>query len=602
MTQQQQGRVLSRTPGSKALIGRQYATNEDIRESDPRDDRGLTPYSGLGLLGRSGQGHMKEPALAAATTARVHSIPTGAGANNLWAVFLTYDTNTEVRKITGVSNSPDGVDITWSGGLTYAHAAGDAVMFIDKPVLNVKWWGATGDGSTDDSTAINRCIAQAEAATGETHYATGLAAQVDFPAGQYAIGSALDEWPKYINIYGQGSGLTVFKLTASGAKISIANTTDTNQRGGEIGGFTIDGNSTGTNGLYIGKAIQRQFVDIIVTGCAGDGIIIEGAQNNRFANVNSEANGTSGAGSGLVLDYGAGNNLFERCEFGDNEEYNVEIRQSGASPSGAFSVPSSNRFIGCVIERYNASMSGAIYQGNGRLNAFDMCDISLAGATGAISTVVLRRADTAKASNNLRFRSCNFSGDADYTTVFDCGGSSGYGVSLVLEGYNFFENHDTLFSVDDNTDVFVSGLFNDWSASSITTLFTNSGSNTYNQTVRSRFRNQVGLFAETASTDSVLEYFVRGDTYAALQLINRAIRLYDGSSSSYVGLSRTTKAGVNALACTAAIGVQGTNATIFAGTGAPTVGAADGSLFLRTDGAAGSTIYARVGGSWSAIA
>jgi hypothetical protein len=45
-----------------------------------------------------------------------------------------------------------------------------------------------------------------------------------------------------------------------------------------------------------------------------------------------------------------------------------------------------------------------------------------------------------------------------------------------------------------------------------------------------------------------------------------------------------------------------TNPTVQAGPGAPTLALANGSIWQRTDGAAGSTLYARVAGAWSAIA
>ena len=44
----------------------------------------------------------------------------------------------------------------------------------------------------------------------------------------------------------------------------------------------------------------------------------------------------------------------------------------------------------------------------------------------------------------------------------------------------------------------------------------------------------------------------------------------------------------------------GTEITIRVGTGVPAHTATNGSLFLRTDGAGGSTFYVREGGAWVA--
>lgn len=48
------------------------------------------------------------------------------------------------------------------------------------------------------------------------------------------------------------------------------------------------------------------------------------------------------------------------------------------------------------------------------------------------------------------------------------------------------------------------------------------------------------------------------------------------------------------------ISVEVGTASITSGTGAPTAPEPDGSIYLRTDGAAATTLYVRVGGAWLA--
>ena len=66
-------------------------------------------------------------------------------------------------------------------------------------VLNVKLYGATGDGSTDDTTAVQAAIADAAAAT-----STGIAT-VYFPPGDYKVSTTI-ELEKNMRLLGTGSG------------------------------------------------------------------------------------------------------------------------------------------------------------------------------------------------------------------------------------------------------------------------------------------------------------------------------------------------------------------------------------------------------------
>jgi hypothetical protein len=87
------------------------------------------------------------------------------------------------------------------------------------PVFNVKNFGATGNGSTDDTTALKAAYASLVAAGGGTLY---------FPIGTYCISSAL-QWgnggpalvsvPQIISVIGQGSGGSVTLLDPPSASV-----------------------------------------------------------------------------------------------------------------------------------------------------------------------------------------------------------------------------------------------------------------------------------------------------------------------------------------------------------------------------------------------
>jgi hypothetical protein len=103
--------------------------------------------------------------------------------------------------------SPGRYDIAPSG------AAGKTVDIVSSdtlPFLNVKEFGARGDGVTDDTAAIQTAINTAQSAGGGTVY---------FPAGQYLITSALTITAQYVHLRGANDHL----WTPGGTTIIVGN-------------------------------------------------------------------------------------------------------------------------------------------------------------------------------------------------------------------------------------------------------------------------------------------------------------------------------------------------------------------------------------------
>lgn len=193
--------------------------------------------------------------------------------------------------------------------LTWAEADANFTNLNTKlaEFISVKDSGATGDGATDDTTAIQSAITLALASTtGATLY---------FPPGIYLISSTLTadgtlNSSAKLNIAGAGIGATTIKCKAGFSGSSIlhfgpgASSTTRTTLGG-VRNLSLDGNNLGTvAGLYIRNAYRCVFENLSIDNCVGDGLYTSGHtsgvagdpcnQGNVFSNIYSRANSKTG--------------------------------------------------------------------------------------------------------------------------------------------------------------------------------------------------------------------------------------------------------------------------------------------------------------------
>lgn len=205
----------------------------------------------------------------------------------------------------------------------YVHDRGGQVF----DVRNSLDFGAVGDGTTDDTSAIAAAIAAAEAVQGT----------VFVPPGTYLITSQLTlSGPGGLTGAGGNPGssgaATVFLCGSSSAGILVAGP-------GTYEGFCVDADGTATAPLQVGTlsggdatdvSSYSTFVDVWVTGSAANGWTIYGSQANSFYDCGA----TGSADDGLYVDGGAGGLCFWGFVESGSGRYGVHAGTSVTGGSG----------------------------------------------------------------------------------------------------------------------------------------------------------------------------------------------------------------------------------------------------------------------------
>lgn len=168
----------------------------------------------------------------------------------------------------------------------------DAASKTRQPVVNVKDFGAKGDGTTDDTKAFQHLIDSLAATGGGT---------VFVPTGNYAIDAKVSIYLKSrVDLMMQDT-LTLLSAIPNNSQsykiISITDATDVRVTGGKIVGeryqHTIaDPNHPGEWGMGIGiySSKKVQIDNMVIVDCWGDGIYInsngESAEPCKFIVIN----------------------------------------------------------------------------------------------------------------------------------------------------------------------------------------------------------------------------------------------------------------------------------------------------------------------------
>lgn len=219
-------------------------------------------------------------------------------------------------------------------------AAATGVEWADDRVTNVKDYGATGNGSTDDTAAIQAAITAAKAGT----------QKIFFPMGTYIVSSSLNVgggFPGALQIYGVGWDSQIKLANNANCYIFILNNVYT--PGLVISDLYLNCNgahqTSDSGGIDAYGAVHCRFERLQFDTPFYDGIYLHKDGTGTFGHDNLIlgcwfVNGKNAAGPGQGLEiFESDENFIVNCVFGDNgNPNNVYPWHNGAQYSGPFHV------------------------------------------------------------------------------------------------------------------------------------------------------------------------------------------------------------------------------------------------------------------------
>jgi hypothetical protein len=276
------------------------------------------------------------------------------------------------------------------------------------------------------------------------------------------------------------------------------------------------------------------------------------------------------------------------------------ITDNGRDPKGFPAGPSGNLFVGSIFERPLRGMRALVYVRAGRFNKFLDSSFSATHVDGRFSGVLLTTEDrdagcaTCETRHN-RFFGSDYSGTPAHSVAFEARASARMRGSVLAQVDGIFmENHALAFRVDENARINVGPSMEYNNVGKIADPDEGSvGLGAGDFRFRARFR-------QPRENDVALGVGVDRDQRDRFAVESGgALKWGDGKSAGDAALSRVELPnGAPALATSTPLSIEN-GAAIYSGKGSPegVVSAVQGSVYLRTDGETGATIYVKERGA-----
>jgi hypothetical protein len=316
--------------------------------------------------------------------------------------------------------------------------------------------GAAGNGTTDDTAALQATINAANAAGGGLVTLWGPVGQRRFKITTGLTVKAQTGLLGFTSNDPTAAASSTILCTGAGAHVKFGDYASGHIRLAPSSNFTIDGNSSGdAAGLAQFECITSVFEKMRVTRGAGVGMLVSGSQNNTFLSVDSFTHGTDC----LVIDKGAGGNAWFRCSISGGSSHSLLCTESAASGGGAYPfLPDHNAFYHCIFET-NVNGVSLIDIAAANMTIFRDCGIS-SNSTNTMSSGYLVRIlnnPTYPTNGTLaEFDGCQFyGGSASAISAFYVQGLN----FLTVDGHQFVQNCPNVFSFDGLSTGEVKGTF-----------------------------------------------------------------------------------------------------------------------------------------------
>lgn len=245
---------------------------------------------------------------------------------------------------------------------------------IDGASVNVKDFGATGDGTTDDSTAIASAISHADTIGGAT---------VFFPEGIYNVGSTgISLTSSKVNLLGVGSGneeaspstaATVIKGTSTSDEVIKVGTSSAPLFRISISNLSVDTVASMTVPAIKVFADRCSFKNLHVDG--GDScILLAGGISNYFENCTLRDAETQCLFIDGQVSGGTNNNMFVNMDCRGAGSYGIKVKTNAGFAAR------DNTFMNCIMQaNVTALYEDAIrsrhfsshFEGNSTLNGVE---------------------------------------------------------------------------------------------------------------------------------------------------------------------------------------------------------------------------------------
>lgn len=183
--------------------------------------------------------------------------------------------------------------------------------------------------------------------------------------------------PSTVTLVGAGGGIDVTQEYRSSTMFvaSVANAgIDFDAGGGESSGFVVHGDDVATSPLMkVGLGSNRSFRNIHLTHGLGVGLEVKQCQNAHFQGII-----VTYCDDLLVIDEGAGGNMFQSCMFTHATSHHLVIDQTTVNgPYPPALGPSHNTWDHCLFERGVAgALAGCVDIHAGTFNKLRDCGLS----------------------------------------------------------------------------------------------------------------------------------------------------------------------------------------------------------------------------------